>query len=116
MNTNHLFLANCFLQQTNHFDALELLGENTDNLNIGVKLQLYYEENKVYATKEEKKIGLLSDEDTKPIINYLKMKWGKKLFECRISKYDEKADENKRFSVAIFILENKEEEIQEETE
>ena len=25
------------------------------------------------------------------------------LFKCRVSKYDEKADENKRFSIAIYI-------------
>lgn len=103
MNTNHLFLVDCFLQQTNHFEALELLANDPQKLKIGEELQLVHEENKVYAEKDKKIIGLLSDEYAKPIINYLKMNWKENLFECRISKYDEKADENKRFSIAIYI-------------
>lgn len=119
METTHLFLKNCFLLKTNHYDALELLAnkKGKELLEFGENLALNYkhieEENKkyVYAYTEfegkKKMIGILSEEDAAYLIPYLKMGWGDKLFECRISKYDEKADEDKRFSIVIYIRKNK---------
>lgn len=60
------------------------------------------------------KIGNLSEEDAIPIDKFLQARQAKTkedetnddeklLFECLISKCDKKADEDKRFSVAIFI-------------
>lgn len=52
---------------------------------------------------EEKTIGILSEEDAKEIKPYLEV--GRMdLYECRISRFDKDGDENKRFSIAIFIV------------
>lgn len=51
----------------------------------------------------EKTIGILSEEDAKVIKPYLEV--GRTdLYECRVSRFDKDGDENKRFSIAIFIL------------
>jgi len=56
------------------------------------------------------KIGNLSEEDATPEDKFLKARQNPEdskdkndLFECRISKFDKEADEDKRISVAIFI-------------
>lgn len=76
------------------------------------------QKDKYYASLLNKffKIGNLSDEDAVPIDKFLQARQAKTiedetndekklLFECRISKFDKEADEDKRFSVAIFIKE-----------
>lgn len=59
------------------------------------------------------KIGNLSEEDAAPVDKFLEARqnpntpkdenYNDDLFECRISKFDKEADEDKRISVAIFI-------------
>ena len=118
MGSKHYFLKECYLQKTNHYDALELLADDTYKkyLELWKDIKLKYEKIEeddkgfVYAyvnvkgnnNDNEKKIGILSEEDANLLKPYLQMDWGD-LFECKICKYDEKADENKRFGVVIYI-------------
>ena len=59
---------------------------------------------------KERIIGVISEEDAKLFSPFLEVGWGAgQLFECLVSSFDEKTeDENKRFSVAIYIMEPKE--------
>ena len=110
------FLKECFLQKVNQYDALEAIGKDKEVLSLGKELVLEIDEDNegkdsVFAKLGESKIGVLSEEDSKIIRKFLKAGWKDVLFESRISKYDEKADENKRYSIAIRIKkapENKE--------
>ncbi|MDO4737329.1 MAG: hypothetical protein Q4A50_01770 [Bacteroidales bacterium] len=113
-----IFLKECFLQKTNQYEALDVLSKDENDLRLGSFLFLCFDEKKdkekklVFAkTKvkdgniegEEKTIGILSEEDAKEIKPYLEV--GRMdLYECRISKFDKDGDENKRFSIAIFIV------------
>ena len=117
---NKKYLKECFLQKTNQYDALEVLcilsklSKEKDLKLLGSPLSLCYDEKQeiVFAkTKvkdgniegEEKTIGILSEEDAKEIKPYLEA--GRiDLYECRISRFDKDGDENKRFSIAIFIV------------
>lgn len=111
-----MFLSECCLQKVNQFDALEAIGEDKEVLSLGKELVLEIDKDNegkdsVFAKLGESKIGVLSEEDSKIIRKFLKAGWKDVLFESRISKYDEKADENKRYSIAIRIKkapENKE--------
>lgn len=114
------FLKECFLQKTNQFDALRLLREDTDLmkvLKLGSEMSLTFNKptsksskkqvivkTKTINEKMQGVVGIISDEDSQNIKPFLEQGWDDALFECRVSKYDEKADdENKRISVAIFI-------------
>lgn len=114
------FLKECFLQKTNQFDALRILNEdrNPDKvLQLGSELSISFEnptanfsQKQVIAKTKTINpnmvgvVGVISDEDAQNIKPFLEQKWGDDLFECRVSKFDEKADdENKRISIAIFI-------------
>lgn len=115
---NKIFLKECFLQKTNQYEALDVLSKDENDLKLGSSLFLCFDEKNdkekklVFAkTKvkdgniegEEKTIGILSEEDAKEIKPYLKV--GRMdLYECRISRFDKDGDENKRFSIAIFIV------------
>lgn len=115
---NKIFLKECFLQKTNQYEALDVLSKDEKDLELGSFLFLCFDEKKdkekklVFAkTKvkdgniegEEKTIGILSEEDAKEIKPYLEV--GRMdLYECRISRFDKDGDENKRFSIAIFIV------------
>ena len=115
---NIIFLKECFLQKTNHYEALDVLSKDENDLKLGSSLFLCFDEKNdkekklVFAkTKvkdgniegEEKTIGILSEEDAKEIKPYLEV--GRMdLYECRISRFDKDGDENKRFSIAIFIV------------
>lgn len=113
-----IFLKECFLQKTNQYEALDVLSKDENDLKLGSSLFLCFDEKNdkekklVFAkTKvkdgnlegEEKTIGILSEEDAKEIKLYLEV--GRMdLYECRISRFDKDGDENKRFSIAIFIV------------
>ena len=106
-----IFLKECFLQKTNQYDALEVLSNDKNALNLGSELFLCFDEKFdkdkkiVFAKKKntEKAIGALSEEDAKDIKPYLDVE-RTDLYECRISRYNKYGDENKRFSIAIFIV------------
>ena len=113
-----IFLKECFLQKTNQYEALDVLSKDENDLKLGSSLFLCFDEKNdkekklVFAkTKvkdgniegEEKTIGILSEEDAKEIKPYLEV--GRMdLYESRISRFDMDGDENKRFSIAIFIV------------
>lgn len=108
------FLKECFLQKTNQFDALEVL-KTPNKLEKPTNLQFRLDEGEdgkkdvaLYTISENpnevKKIGVLSSDDSKDIIKFLQSGWlGNSLFECITCRFDDKADENKRISVAIKI-------------
>lgn len=109
-----IFLKECFLQKTNRYEALVELSKDKNALDPGTPLCLCFDENLdkeqklVFAKKtingnEGKTIGVLSDEDAKDIKPYLDVE-RTDLYECRISRYNKDGDENKRFSIAIFIV------------
>lgn len=106
-----IFFKECFLLKTNQYDALEVLSNDKNALNLGSELFLCFDEKFdkdkkiVFAKKKntEKAIGALSEEDAKEFKPYLEV--GRMdLYECRISRFDKDGDENKRFSIAIFIV------------
>lgn len=108
------FLKECYLQKTNQFDALEVL-QNSDNLKVSTKLQFRLDDGEdvkkdvaLYTIAgnpvDEKKIGVLSNDDSKDIRKFLEAGWiNTSLFECIVCRYDDKADENKRISVVIKV-------------
>ena len=109
-----IFLKECFLQKTNRYEALEELSNDKNALDPGTPLCLCFDEDldkeqkRVFAKKtindnEGKTIGVLSDKDAKDIKPYLDVE-RTDLYECRISRYNKDGDENKRFSIAIFIV------------
>lgn len=102
------FLLECYLQKANQYEALKVLEEHGEDLKMGKLLTLSIDkddDNKecVFAKIKKDKIGCLSDEDSKVIRKFLKAHWNE-IFECRICKVDEKADENKRYSIVIKIV------------
>lgn len=109
------FLKECYLQKTNQFDALEVL-QNSDNLKVSTKLQFRLDDGEdvkkdvaLYTLAgnpdDEKKIGVLSNDDSKDIRTFLEAGWiNTSLFECIVCRYDDKADENKRISVVIKVV------------
>jgi len=117
-----IFLKECFLQKTNQYEALDVLSKDGNDLKLGSSLFLCFDEKNdkekklVFAKTKvkdvniegeektiEKTIGILSEEDAKEIKPYLEV--GRMdLYECRISRFDKDGDENKRFSIAIFIV------------
>ena len=110
------------MQKTNQYEALDVLSKDENDLKLGSSLFLCFDEKNdkekklVFAKTKvkdgniegeektiEKKIGILSEEDAKDIKPYLEV--GRTdLYECRISRFDKDGDENKRFSIAIFIV------------
>lgn len=109
MEEQIMFLNECFLQKVNHYDALVVINDDKEKLSLGKELVLEIDNDNdgkeaVFAKLDKAKIGVLSEEDSKIIRKFLKAGWNNNvLFESRISKYDEKADENKRYSIAIRI-------------
>ena len=119
---DEIFLKECFLQKTNQYEALDVLSKDENDLKLGSSLFLCFDEKNdkekklVFAKTKvkdvniegeektiERTIGILSEEDAKEIKPYLEV--GRMdLYECRISRFDKDGDENKRFSIAIFIV------------
>lgn len=103
------FLKECFLQKTNQFDALKVW----DELSVGVDLFLTSDgEGNIVARIKNSDvitIGVLSKEDALSLEPYFDAGWNSDpvperiLYSCIISRFDEKADENKRISVSIFV-------------
>lgn len=114
--TNKVFLKECNVCETNRYDALTpevwpLLHEpqevfldcrdDEDKEKVCIKINV-----NIGGKDEKRKIGVLSKEDSESIIKYVKMKWQSTLYNAVISRFDDKADENKRLSVVIYIVKN----------
>lgn len=129
----NVFLKECEVKKTNQYDALTVwkfldiskqLYLFREKENEKECVSLYYKATEaefnaiendgvIHIKKPLFKIGNLSEEDATPIDKFLKARqdpdtekdedYKDDLFECLISKCDKKADEDKRFSVAIFI-------------
>ena len=127
----NVYLKECNVLKTNQYNALQVwkLLEISKELYLFREgnncVSLYYKvteedigENKVERDFLYKffKIGNLSEEDAAPVDKFLEARqnsdtlkdknYNDDLFECRISKFDKEADEDKRISVAIFIKES----------
>lgn len=99
-----IFLKECYILGTNHYDALGCWKK----LKIGVSLNLKYEEGKIYLYHSQDKIGYLSDEDAMGLIPYMKADQADIYNSC-ISYQDKegRADENTRLKVVIRINKRK---------
>lgn len=111
-NKEKVFLKECYICETNKYDALNK--KVWEKLKVPEQVELSYLEKKdkdkvfiqtkIKGEKGIKTIGTLSKEDSESLIKYVENGWGNVIYEAVISKVDDKADENKRFCVAIFIL------------
>lgn len=102
------YLKECFICETNRFDALD---EGVWN-NLVVSKEVYFNDIKddrvlveVEINTMQYIIGVLSKEDSESIIKYIKQGWGQ-IFHAVICRVDKNADENKRLSIAISIKES----------
>lgn len=105
MAKKKVFLKECYIQNTNHYSALDVW----NRLKIGKSLNLKYIDDKVMlyinVAKSIKNIGFLSDEDAIDIKQYVKSGWGNMLYEARLSYIDESnSDESKRMKAVIYIM------------
>lgn len=110
------FIKECYLQKTNQYDALCVWDKIKK---LGVKFAITFddkEENVVARLNSDpsKVIGVISEEDSKSLKPYLEAGWNeykrndnkieKPLFVGSVSRVDDKADENKRLSICVFII------------
>ncbi len=109
------FINECYLQKTNQFDALDVWNKINK---IGVKIALSLDnkgENVIARLNSDnsKIIGVISDEDSKTLKPFFEAGWNEydkdtkkinnPLFVGSISKVDDKADENKRIGICVFV-------------
>ena len=109
------FVKECYLQKTNQYDALSVWSQ-INELGSELVLSLDEKEKNVIArlkSDPSKMIGSISEEDSKSLKPYFEAGWNKydkenkkiekPLYVGAVSRVDEKADENKRLSVCIFV-------------
>lgn len=108
------YLKECFICETNRFDALD---EGVWN-NLVVSKEVYFNDIKddrvlvkVEIDTMQYIIGVLSKEDSESIIKFIKQGWHE-IFHAEICRVDKNADENKRFSIAISVKENEKKKIE----
>ena len=109
------FIKECYLQKTNQYNALCVWSKIKK---LGVELAISFdekEENVIARLKSDlsKIIGCISEEDSKSLRPYFEAGWNKydngtkkienPLFFGSVSRVDDKADENKRLSICIFV-------------
>lgn len=104
-----IFFKECQIHKTNQYDGLSVIAD----FKLGTDLYLYLDKDDIqvrYKSSEGEDfiIGVLPKEEQEPINLFLKAaQQGENkacaLFLCKVSKIDEKADENKRISIAVFI-------------
>ena len=107
------YLKECYICETNKYDAL--IQEVWDYLKVPAPVILRYlpneDRDRVFVLAKVtiddvdtlKKVGTLSKEDSESILKYVAQGW-EEVFDVKICKADKKADENKRFSIAIGIV------------
>lgn len=111
MDNMNTFLKVCYLEKPLHFEVLKVINTLKAGTEVEIILEPDDDGKKIIVAKvNDNRIGMLSDEDAKDIKPYLVSGWDKgELYDCQISRYDEKAPENKMLSIAIYVKEYKEE-------
>ena len=111
------FFFECFVEQIYHFEALDnellkkiepgkdvvfatLSDDNDDNDDNDDKSGTY--KNQVLVKFENKKLGVLSIEDSNNMLPFLYEGW-KGLFSGKICSVYDKDDENKRIKIVVYI-------------
>ena len=115
------YFFECFVEQIYHFEALDnkLLkklkpgkdvafatlsdDKNDDDKDKEDKSGTY--KNQVLVKFENKKLGVLSVEDSNKMLPFLQEDW-KKLFSGKICSVYDKDDENKRIKIVVYINKN----------
>lgn len=115
------YFFECFVEQIYHFEALdnELLkklepgkdvafatlsdDKNDDDKDKEDKSGTY--KNQVLVKFENKKLGVLSVEDSNKMLPFLHEGWAK-LFSGKICSVNDKDDENKRIKIVVYINKN----------
>ena len=116
------YFFECFVEQIYHFEALdnELLkklepgknvvfatlsddnnDDNNDDKDKEDKSGTY--KNQVLVKFENKKIGVLSVEDSNKMLPFLHEGWGAELFSGKICSVNDKNEENKRIKIVVYI-------------
>ena len=105
------YFFECFVEQIYHFEALEndvWKKLKQDNNNVEFDLLSVEEDksgtykNQVLVKFENKKLGVLSVEDSNKMLPFLYEGW-KGLFSGKICSVYDKDDENKRIKIVVYI-------------
>lgn len=99
------FVKECFVKNVYHFQTLDVW----QKISVGTELKLVYDEKYPKEAKvlfDEHEIGLLSEDDSKLIIDILECKHDD-IFNAKVAYKDEKNEENKRIKVVIYIKNKK---------
>lgn len=97
------YFFECFVEQIYHFEALdnELLKKLEPGKDVEFGLNDTYR-NQVLVKFENKKLGVLSVEDSNKMLPFLHEGWAK-LFSGKICSVYDKDDENKRIKIVVYI-------------
>ena len=108
-----VFWKECFLTDIIKYDALSVWKQLQMGTELTLELDstLYGSGKKcIFANKHEgdvgtKKIGVLTEEDSKMMDQIMVMGWND-VFSCYVSQVDDKATNDQRIKVAIYIKQN----------
>lgn len=98
------YFFECFVEQIYHFEALdnELLKKLEPGKDVVFGLNDTYR-NQVLVKFENKKLGVLSVEDSNKMLPFLHEGWGAELFSGKICSVNDKNEENKRIKIVVYI-------------
>ena len=115
------YFFECFVEQIYHFEALDnkLLkklkpgkdvvfatlsdDKNDDDKDKDKEDKSGTYKNQVLVKFENKKLGVLSVEDSNKMLPFLHEGWGAELFSGKICSVYDKDDENKRIKIVVYI-------------
>lgn len=94
------YYKECFVEQVYHYDALQ----NWETLTPGDVVKFEYDDslNKVKVNKEAICIGVLSDDDSKSMLPFLKAGW-ENVFSGKFCLKSDADAEDKRIKIVIYI-------------
>lgn len=94
------YYKECYVEQVYHYDVLL----NWQNLNVGDILILEYDaaHDKIKVKKDDFYLGELSDDDSKPMLPFLKAGWIE-VFSVKLCLKSEIDSENKRIKIIIYL-------------
>ena len=97
------YFFECFVEQIYHFEALdnELLKKLEPGKDVEFGLNDTYR-NQVLVKFENKKLGVLSVEDSNKMLPFLHEGWAE-LFSGKICSVYDKNEENKRIKIVVYI-------------